>query len=181
MDWSLFMDTQLGTGECDLFCRMRLCFTETHRKHTHRDTHTHTHTHRPVPQTQPNTFACSLRYFHIFIISHCCMHHVQVHACCVGLSPVGSQQVCVCKYTHTHLPHQSLEQTPHTHLPTSGGRNTHASSPPVAGETHSHTHTSSHQSLEKHTHISPPVAGEHNTPFPTTRSSNNHTHTNTAR
>src|SRR4029434_3776274 len=38
MDWSLFMDTQLGTGECDLFCWMELCF-----RHTH--THTHTHTH----------------------------------------------------------------------------------------------------------------------------------------
>src|SRR4029434_3458020 len=48
MDWSLFMDTQLDTGEFDLFCRMRLCFTETHRNthtHTHQHTHTPTHTH----------------------------------------------------------------------------------------------------------------------------------------
>src|SRR4029434_6585925 len=52
MDWSLFMDTQLDTGEFDLFCRMRLCFTETHRNthththpHTHTPTHTHTHNH----------------------------------------------------------------------------------------------------------------------------------------
>src|SRR4029434_5113251 len=44
-------------------CRSRV-FT-----HTHTHTRTHTRTHRPVPQTQPNTFACSLRYFHIFIIS----------------------------------------------------------------------------------------------------------------
>ena len=38
MDWSLFMDTQLGTGECDLFCWMELFFM-----------HTQTNTHTPTP------------------------------------------------------------------------------------------------------------------------------------
>src|SRR4029434_10595200 len=48
MDWSLFMDTQLGTGECDLLCWMKLYFTHTHTQthtHTHTQTHTQTHTH----------------------------------------------------------------------------------------------------------------------------------------
>src|SRR4029434_5097855 len=58
MDWSLFMDTQLDTGEFDLFCRMRLCFTETHgNTHTHTHTTTHTHTHNTTlhTHTPPHT------------------------------------------------------------------------------------------------------------------------------
>src|SRR4029434_8624593 len=75
---SLFMDTQLGMGECDLFCWMELFFMHT-QTHTH--THTHTHTNK---QTNKQKHTHTLSHIHTNKHTHKFIH-THTHTHCSGL------------------------------------------------------------------------------------------------
>src|SRR4029434_4543210 len=95
MDWSLFMDTQLGMGECDLFCWMELCFRHTQTNtHTHKHTHTHTNTNTNT-QTHINTHYSCFNALHFSALMATSVTFKEITVCYIIYWHTST-------YTHTH-------------------------------------------------------------------------------